>query len=134
MPAWHGDRQGLGFGNLGDVFGIAETLRRFGLGIVSDVLLLGPDQPGVLGFSPAFCGQVHAGTMPWLRVRMRPRSHSTTAKSGGFSGRWANASAVLGSASRRSASSQPTSYHTFDRPGRDRLITHVFDHQHSPLE
>ena len=58
-------------------------------------------QPSVVRCTPGPC--------PGSRVRIRPPSHSTTAKSGGLSGRWAKASAVLGSASRRSASSQPTS-------------------------
>src|SRR5271165_5239708 len=58
-------------------------------------------QPSVVWCTPGPC--------PGSRVRIRPPSHSTTANSGGLSGRWAKASAVLGSASRRSASSQPTS-------------------------
>jgi hypothetical protein len=49
------------------------------------------------------------GPCPGSRVRIRPPSHSTTASSGGPSGRRASASSVLGSASRRSANSPPTS-------------------------
>jgi hypothetical protein len=49
------------------------------------------------------------GPCPGSRVRIRPPSHSTTANSGGSSGRRAKASSVLGSASRRSARSPPTS-------------------------
>ena len=60
-------------------------------------------------FPPAFGSGMHAGTMPGSRVRIRPPSHSTTANSRGLAGRFASASSVLGSESRRSAGSGPTS-------------------------
>ena len=104
-----GDRQGLGFGDLGHVLGIAETFRRFWLGIVVERLALGADQRGVLGFAPALSGAVHAGTMSWLADANPSPIALDDGQFRGLSGRWAKASAVLGSASRRSASSQPTS-------------------------
>src|SRR5271157_415440 len=130
-----GDRQGLSLGDLGHVLGIAETFRRFWLRIVVERLALGADQTGVLGFAPALCGAVHAGTMSWLAGANPSPIALDDGQVRGTLGTLGQGVGSLGIGI-TTLGQFPTDvvHYTLDRLGRDRLVTHVSHHQHCPLE
>jgi hypothetical protein len=97
LAAWMGSRKHSGGSAWGSTSEVARSAR-------IRQAFLSSRQP-----SPAKCTP---GPCPGWRVRMRPPSHSTTASCGGLSGVWARAWSPRGSASRRSASSRPTSWVT----------------------
>src|SRR5271157_6396970 len=119
-----GDRQGLGLGDLGHVLGIAETFRRFWLRIMVERLALGADQTGVLGFAPALCGAVHAGTMSWLAGANSSPIALDDGQVRGTLGTLGQGVGSLGIGV-TTLGQFPTDivHHTLDRLGRNRLVT-----------